>query len=157
MSRGKSRNPPTDPLGFLIFNEIGIIEQLARNRFESVMPHGMALAQFIMLNHLVRMGDGKNPADIARALQLARGAVTNTVQRLEARGFLRVEADPLDGRGKRIFLTDAGRQARKQAVAALVPLIATLEAEIGREAFDAMLPHLQALRAWLDREKQPNR
>ena len=151
------RNPPTDPLGFMVFNEIGIIEQLARNRFESTMPHGMRLAHFTLLNHLMRMGDGRNPADIAGALQLARGAVTNTVQRLEARGFLRTKPDPVDGRGKRVFLTGAGRQAREDAVAAVAPLIARLEAELGRESFRALLPYLQRLRAWLDLEREGDR
>lgn len=153
MSAKANRNPPTDPLGFLVFNEIGIIEQLARNRFESVMPHGMLLAHFTMLNHLVRMGNGKNPADIASALQLARGAVTNTVQRLEARGFLRTEPDPADGRGKRIFITEPGRKAREDAVAAVKPLIVELEGAVGRGPFVALLPHLQRIRAWLDAKR----
>ncbi len=152
--RDPSGYPPSDPLGFVLFNEIGIIEQLARNRFESVMPHGMLLSHFAMLNHLTRMGDGKNPADIAHALQLARGAVTNTVQRLEARGFLRVEPDPEDGRAKHVYLTDAGRRARDEAVAAVAPLIAKLEAELGRDTFDDLVPNLQRLRAWLDEERE---
>jgi DNA-binding MarR family transcriptional regulator len=150
-------NPPSDPLGFVLFNEIGIIEQLARNRFESVMPHGMLLAHFTMLNHLVRMGDGRNPADIAHALQLARGAVTNTVQRLGARGYLRVEPDPEDGRAKRVYLTDAGRRARGDAIAAVAPLIAKLESELGHGMFDDLLPSLQRLRAWLDDEREADK
>lgn len=149
----RSRDPATDPLGFRVFNEIGIIEQLAGRKFESVMPHGLLLAHFTMLNHLTRMGDGKHPAEIATALQLARGAVTNTVQRLEARGFLRTEPDPEDGRGKRVYLTETGRRAREDAIAALAPALQELERELGRETFEALLPHLQKLRAWLDADR----
>lgn len=154
MTGKAARNPATDPLGFLVLNEIGIIEQLARNGFEAVMPHGMRLAQFTFLNHLVRMGDGRNPAEIADALQLARGAVTNTLQRLEARDFVRTKPDPGDRRGKRVFLTAAGRRAREDAVVAVAPLVAELEAAIGRESFGALLPHLQRVRAWLDRRRE---
>ena len=37
---------PTD-LVFRVFNEIGIIAQLAGNAFERVMPDGMTLAQIL--------------------------------------------------------------------------------------------------------------
>jgi hypothetical protein len=43
-----------DPLAFRVFNEIGIIEQLSRNLFERVLPDGLTLPQFTVLNHFVR-------------------------------------------------------------------------------------------------------
>ena len=45
-----------DPELFLFFTEIGIIEQLARNRLESVLPDNMRMSHFVLLNHLVRLG-----------------------------------------------------------------------------------------------------
>ena len=105
-------SPPSDPPLFALLNEVGIIEQLARNRFDAAQADGLLLSHFILLNHLVRVGDGTPPARIASALQLAKGAITNTLQRLEERGLVRVEPDPEDGRGKRVFLTRAGRARR---------------------------------------------
>jgi lipopolysaccharide export system permease protein len=73
-----------DPALFALLNEIGIIEQLARNRFERAQPDGLRLPHFAVLNHLVRLGDGRTPGQIARAFQLTKATMTNTLQRLEA-------------------------------------------------------------------------
>jgi len=157
----KSSKPPKgagknagDPLLFTFFNEVGIIEQLARNRFERVMPDGMRMAHFTMLNHMVRLGDGWTPARLASAFQLTKGAITNTLQRLQARGLVRVRPDPDDGRSKRVFLTPAGRRMRERCIAALAPELARVQAELGRDAIAAALPGLQAVRAYLDNARE---
>jgi DNA-binding MarR family transcriptional regulator len=141
---------PADPAAFRFFNEIGIIEQLARNVFERVLPDGLKVSQFALLNHFVRLGDDKNPADLARAFQVTKGAMTNTLQRLEARGLVTVGPDPDDGRGKRVHITEAGRRVRDRSIAALGPALAVLEREFGEAAFADALPFLERLRASLD-------
>jgi DNA-binding MarR family transcriptional regulator len=144
-----------DPLLFAVLNEIGIIEQLMRNRFEALRPAGLRLAHFILLNHLVRTGDGKNPVSIARALQLAKGAITNTLQRLEERGLVSVLPDPADARGKRVWLTQAGRDARDAVVAQLAASFADVAQAMSPERCQAVLPDLQHLRRHLDRFRKP--
>ena len=139
-----------DPLGFRVFNEIGIIEQLARNRFERVLPEGLKVPHFSVLNHLVRLGDGKSPLRLARAFQVTKSTMTNTLQRLESRGLIRVAPDPDDGRGKLVYLTPAGRRTRQKSVKALAPLLAEVEALLGRKDLAGTLPILQKLRAHLD-------
>src|SRR3712207_5255456 len=54
-----------DPLAFRVFNEIGIIEQLSRTMFERVMPDGLTVPQFSVLNHFVRLGGERSPAQLA--------------------------------------------------------------------------------------------
>ena len=147
---------PGDPVLFTLLNEIGIIEQLARNRFERALAdvaEGLKISHFSVLNHFVRLGDDKNPADLARAFQVTRGAMTNTIQRLAARGLVEVGTDPLDGRAKRVRITPAGRRVRDQAIAAIGPVLAELEAAFGTAAFADALPFLQRLRAHLDRAR----
>ncbi len=146
-------NPKTDPLPFVVFNEIGIIEQLARTRFERVLPDGLKVSHFSVLNHFVRLGGTRSPAELARAFQVTKGAMTNTIQRLEARGLVTVRPDPRDGRGKLVEITPAGRRVREQCVAALGPLLADVQAAFPREEFARTLPFLQALRAHLDRAR----
>jgi len=141
-----------DPPLFALLNEIGIIEQLARHRFERAQADGLRLPHFAVLNHLVRLGDGRSPARIARAFQLGRPAMTNTLQRLEARGLIRLEADAADGRAKRVFLTEAGRARREAAVAAVSRDFAGVEAASGAAPED-LLPGLRALRAALDQAR----
>jgi hypothetical protein len=60
-----------DPPFFVLLNEIGIIDQVAQNRIEAVQPDGLRLPHFVLLNHLMRAGDGALPARVARAPQLA--------------------------------------------------------------------------------------
>ncbi len=142
-----------DPPLFALLNEIGIIEQLARNRFERDQPDGLKLPHFTVLNHLVRLGDGRAPAQIARAFQLGKPAMTNTLQRLEARGFIRMEPDARDGRAKRVFLTPAGRTRRDQAVASATASLAPLAAGLPVPP-ETALPLLRALRSALDRARE---
>lgn len=148
-----SENAPDDPLVFAFFNEIGIIEQLARNAFERVMPDGLRLPHFSVLNHFVRLGGERSPGELARAFQVTKGAMTNTLQRLEARGLIALRPDPRDGRAKLVAITPAGRQVREQAVAALAPQIAALAARFPEAEFARALPFLREVRAYLDRER----
>ena len=142
---------PDDPLAFVVFNEIGIIEHLSRTAFERVLPPGLSLAGFTVLNHLIRLGhEHRAPARIANALQVTRGAITGTVKRLEAHGYVRSDPDPNDGRGKGISVTPAGREARDAAIAALAPLFADLMSRVDTEELARLLPLLQALRRVLD-------
>jgi DNA-binding MarR family transcriptional regulator len=149
----KNRTPEGDPVLFAFFNEIGIIDQLAQARLERALPDGLRAPHFIVLNHLVRLGDDKSPARLARAFQVTKGAMTNTLQRLEARGLIALSADPEDGRGKRVMLTAAGRSMRDQAIAALGPVFADLGAVITTEEVEASLPFLRRIRAHLDRSR----
>ncbi len=145
--------PPRDPPLFSFFNEIGIIEQLGRAQFEQVLPDGLKLSQFTVLNHFARRGGEESPAQLANAFQVTRGAMTNTLQRLEARGLIAIRPDPADGRAKLVSLTDQGRAVREASIAALGPALARLAAAFPPERFAAALPFLQEVRAFLDADR----
>jgi len=132
---------------------VGIIEQLARNRVERNLPYGLKLSQFSVLNHFVRLGGQWAPARLARAFQVTEGAMTNTIQRLEALGFVEVVPDPRDGRGKLVAITEAGRAAHAHSLAALAPDLATIQSEFGTEAFETTIPFLERLRVYLDENR----
>lgn len=136
---------------FSLFNEIAIINQLAEAAFIKVMPHGLSLAGFGVLNRFVRMRlEQDSPSRMANAFQVTKGAMTNTIARLEAAGLVVVEADPDDGRGKLVRLTAKGRAAHVDAVAALSPLLDAVSAQFPNEVLAGLIPGLQRLRAWLD-------
>lgn len=142
-----------DPLLFRFFTEIGIIDQLGRAKFESVMPDGLKMSHFIVLNHLVRLGGDWSPVRLANAFQVTKAAMTNTVQRLEARGLVKVVPDPHDGRGKLIRLTAAGRKMRERCVKNTAPILAELEARIDKKRFAKALPLLEEVRIYLDQHR----
>jgi len=137
-------------LYFSLFLEIGIIAQLSGNRFQRALPFGLTMAQFSLLNHCVRLGDGWTPARLAAAFQVTKGTMTNTLQKLEAKGFIRVDPDPEDARSKRVFLLASGRHAQEASLKALVPEVAQLPAGFPPALAAEILPALERLRIWLD-------
>ena len=139
-----------DPLLFRFLNEVGIIDQLARARLESVLPDGLKISQFIVLNHLVRLGGEWSPARLADAFQVTKGAITNSLQRLETRGLIRVMPDPGDGRAKLVSLTPAGRRMREQCIAAIEPMLIDMQQVFGERRFAEALPLLEEVRRYLD-------
>ncbi len=144
---------PDDPPVFRFFTEIGIIEQLARNAFERVMPGGLTLSQFAVLNHFARRGGSQSPQSLARAMQVSKGTRTNTLQKLEAKGLIAVAPDPADGRAKQVSLTGAGLALRQAAIAALAPDLEGLLGEFGERRFARATPFLAAVRVYLDRAR----
>ncbi len=141
---------PADPVAFRVLNEIGIIDQLARNRFERVLPQGLSIAQFSVLNHFVRLGGEPNLVALSRAFQVSKPAMGKLVHRLAEQGLLDVRADPDDARGKRVKITESGVAMRHACVAALAPEVARLHDALGNDGFERLLPALQRLRQWLD-------
>ena len=139
-----------DPVAFDFFTEIGIIAQLSQSRLQQALPGGLMLSHFTVLNHFARRGGEQSPAELARAFQVTKGAMTNTVRRLEGRGLVAVRPDPGDGRAKLVSLTPAGRAARDDAIAAIAPIIAQLAARFATARFNEALPFLRDVRIYLD-------
>ena len=67
-----------------LFGELFMADQLARARIGKVLPKGMQLSHFAVLNHLARIGEERSPAQLARAFHVTRGAMTNTADKREA-------------------------------------------------------------------------
>ncbi|GGK46165.1 MarR family winged helix-turn-helix transcriptional regulator [Salinarimonas ramus] len=135
---------------FRFLNEVAIVAQLSGNAFEKVMPGTMTLPQFIVLNHLVRLGDGRTPLRIANALQVSKGAMTNTLGHLERAGWIAVRPDDVDRRSKRVDLTGAGREAHAAAIDALGPELAWLAGAVPPARVRAALPLMEEMRRALD-------
>jgi DNA-binding MarR family transcriptional regulator len=140
-------------LYFRMFNEIGIISQLSSNRLERVLPPGMSIAQFSVLNHLVRLGGAWTPSRLARAFQVTKGAMTNTLQRLEAQGLIRINVDPDDARGKLVEITQAGRRMREKCIRATGTAMSDIVKLVPTDNVGAMLPFLEHLRKTLDESR----
>lgn len=148
-----SVNPKDMEAVFGFFNEIGIIAQLAGNAFEKAMPEGMTLAQFSVLNHLCRLGDGWTPHRIARAMQVTKGAMTGTLKHLEGKGLVVITPDATDGRAKRVNITDKGRAMRGDCLGAMAPMLQELLQDFTPAEIGAVAPVLSAVRAWLDNRR----
>ena len=138
---------------FGFFNEIGIVSQLGSALFTRLMPGGLHLSHFIVLNHLVRLGDGRTPVQIANALQVTKATMTHTVTVLTRHGFVEVVPNPDDGRSKLVRLTEAGRAFRDDAIARLAPALGFVADSVSVDEIGAVLPVLEKVRKLLDAER----
>lgn len=143
---------PENPI-YHFFNELGIMEQLVTTRLERALPGGLTKAQFGVLNHMVRLGLEESPAELASAFQVSRPTMTNTVQKLQAKGFVEVIANPDDGRSKIVLITPAGVAVRAEALDALTPLFAEIGTALGLDVFEQAVPLLAKVRTYLDQNR----
>lgn len=142
----------TDPLAFEVFNEIGIIDQLTNAAFTAVLPKGMTIAQFTVLNHFERLGlSEKSPADLASAFQITRPTMTSTLARMEKAGLIAINPDPADGRAKLVSVTKAGRAMRETCLQRLAGPLAEAQAVLSEKTLAQLLPLLKEVREILDR------
>jgi DNA-binding MarR family transcriptional regulator len=141
-----------DDIAVALFGELFMADQLARNRISRVLPKGMELSHFSVLNHLARINDERTPAQLARSFHVTRGAMTNTLNKLEWAGHVHIRPDWEDARQKFVAISPSGRAARESALASVVPLIAEVVQTIGAERVRALLPVLRELRVSLEDE-----
>ena len=138
---------------FSFFTEIGILAQLSQTQFERLMPQGMTLAQFTVLNHCVRVADGKSPAMLARAFQVTKATMTSTLQRLEQKGLVAIHPDRDDGRSKIVHITEAGRAMREACILGIQPWAERIRTKLDEGEIADLLPRLAAVRAILDADR----
>ena len=139
-----------DDTAVALFGELFMADQLARNRISKVLPKGMELSHFSVLNHLARINDERTPAQLAKSFHVTRGAMTNTLNRLEWAGHIHIRPDWEDARQKFVAISPSGRAARDAAVASVVPLIAEVLQSLGADRVRAVLPVLRELRIKLE-------
>ncbi|MFA8385709.1 MAG: MarR family winged helix-turn-helix transcriptional regulator [Pelagibaca sp.] len=137
-------------LYFELFNEIGILSQLSRALFEARLPEGLVLPHFTVINHLIRVQDGRTPLQLARAFQVPKTSMTHTLAGLEKRGFVTMRANPDDARSKQVWLTDAGRTFRNSAIAGIAPDLAGMADTLDSEEVRALIDKLAILRKRMD-------
>lgn len=110
------------------------------------MPKGMELSHFMVLNHFSRLGGEKTPAQLARVFHVTKGAMTNTIRKLDDAGYVHVRPDWDDARRKWVSLSPAGQAARDRAVTNIAPVLDELVAGVRDDELRAALPILRAIR-----------
>ena len=145
-------NDATDSLSVALFGEIFMADQLARNRLSKALPRGMEISHFTVLNHLAHSKGEKSPGQLARTFHVTRGAMTNTLSKLERAGHVHIRPDWDDARRKFVAISPAGRAACDSALGAVTPIVAEVVSAVGADKVKSVLPVLRALRTRLDSE-----
>ncbi len=141
----------TQNLAVTLFSEILAVDQLARSSVARVLPKGMELSHFSVLNHLAYAAVEKSPAQLAQTFHLTRGAMTNTLSKLEWAGWVHVRPDWEDARRKMVSISPSGIAARDAAVAAIAPVIAQVVDTVGADKVRTALPVLREMRVQLSK------
>ncbi|WP_309663906.1 MarR family transcriptional regulator [Tabrizicola sp.] len=141
---------------FAFFTEVGILAQLSRALFEARLPDGFTLSQFTVLNHLIRVKDGRTPLEMARAFQVPKTSMTHSLAVLERHGLIRLAPNLQDGRSKCVWITDAGRTFRQAAISGMTPDLADLAARFPALRLAETLPVLTDLRQIMDQMRDPD-
>ena len=136
----------SDALTVSLFSEILVVDQLARASVARVLPRGMELSHFSVLNHLAHAAAERSPAQLAKTFHLTRGAMTNTLHKLEWAGWVHVRPDWDDARRKMVSISRSGQSARDAALAAISPVIADVVSKVGEDEVRMVLPILREMR-----------
>ncbi len=140
---------PNQNLAVSLFSELLAVDQLARMSVARVLPKGMELSHFMVLNHLAHSTSEKSPAQLAKSFHLTRGAMTNTLTKLEWAGWIHIRPDWDDARRKMVSISPSGLSARDAALSAIAPIISDVVSTVGEDRVKTTLPVLRALRSKL--------
>ena len=112
------REDLTRNFGFLL-NDVA---RLLRTTYDRrVRTLGLTRSQWWVLTHLFR-ADGVTQSELADTLEVEKPTLGRLLDRLEAKGWVRREADANDRRARRVHLTEAAEPALStmRAIAAAV-------------------------------------
>lgn len=137
-------------LAIMLFSEILGADQVLRSRLSKVLPKGMEISHFAVLNNLAWREVERSPAQLAEIFHVTRGAMTNTLTKLEWAGYIHIRPDWDDARRKVVTISPAGRQARETALSYIAPMITKVVDDLGAEKVRAALPILRELRNQMD-------
>jgi DNA-binding MarR family transcriptional regulator len=108
--------------GFLLTDVARLMRILYDRRVKSL---GLTRSQWWVLNHLFR-GDGVTQTELADTLEIEKPTLGRLLDRLEAKGWVRRQADARDRRVWRVYLTDDVEPAMR--------ILRTVAAELRRDA-----------------------
>jgi len=111
LAQWRRERPDIDPAPMAVVGEIWRAgERLRQEVLANWLDWGLDLAGADVILTLRRQGRGKtlSPSVLSKEMMLSTSAMTNRLDRLEKRGFIKRTMDPNDRRGLKIILSDEG-------------------------------------------------
>ncbi len=139
-----------DFLPVIFFSEITTIDQMMRNKISNSLPKGMEISHFSLLNHLSFIKNEKTPAQLAKNFHVTKGAMTNTLGKLETAGYIHIRPDWNDARSKQVSISKAGLEATQDAMTLITPVLNEILNKLDAKKTRLILPILREIRILLD-------
>ena len=116
----QAQRPDLDPWPLGIIGRVARIDLYVQRHSQSwLAPLGLTWETFSMIAALRRAGPpfAQKPSDLLRMTLLTSGAMTNRIDRVEAKGWVQRLPDPADRRGVIVRLTPSGKTLADRAIA----------------------------------------
>jgi len=154
------RTPIYGPGTFTRENSVGylmrrIVQQMVNEVDHRLADGGLTHAQWTPL-FLIHRGEANTLAALARDLQLDAGALTRTLDRLEAKGLCRRERSADDRRVIHLTLTEEGEKAAAPVPAVLCDVSNTMLQGFTREEWETLMGFLRRMVANIETLKAPS-
>ena len=130
----------------ILFSEISTIDQLMRAQISKILPGNMAISHLSVLNQLSSIKNEKTPMQLAKSFHVTKGAMTNTLSKLEASGYIDIRPDLNDARKKQVKISKAGEEAQREAIKSITPILDKVITRLGKEKANLALPIIRELR-----------
>ncbi|QBS46598.1 MarR family winged helix-turn-helix transcriptional regulator [Nocardia sp. CS682] len=131
LAQWREQRPDLDVSPMAVLGRLSRLTQLTGVELRKTFAaHGLDAASFDVLATLRRSDPPHSltPTELMHSAMVTSGAITQRLDRLEERGLVRRTPSESDGRGVRVFLTDAGHDVID---AALPDHVATEERILG--------------------------
>ena len=137
----------------ILLSEIATIEQLARNQLDNALPKNLNISSFSVLNHFSGSKAEKTPLQLARSFHVTKGAMTNTLNKLEKLGYIHIRPDWNDARKKLISISQSGIDARNHAIKSIKPILDEIIMKTDHVTKKKLLGDLRSFRESIEKNK----
>ena len=137
----------------ILLSEIGTIEQLARNKLDNALPKDLNISSFSVLNHFSGSRAEKTPLQLARSFHVTKGAMTNTLNKLEKQGYIHVRPDWNDARKKCVSISQSGIDARNNAMKSIKPILDEIIQKTNHMTKKSLLGDLRNFREAIENDR----
>ena len=135
---------PDQSVGYLMRKVLGSILSQADAQ---LAPHDVTYVQYLPLYKLMHCDACNTVAALARELEVDAGAITRSLDRLEAKGLVRRERSTEDRRVVLLALTDAGREVAAKVPGVLAEVLNAHLSDFNHGEWQQMLQFLQRMLA----------
>jgi DNA-binding MarR family transcriptional regulator len=137
----------------ILLSEIATIEQLARNQLDNALPKNLNISSFSVLNHFSGSKAEKTPLQLARSFHVTKGAMTNTLNKLEKLGYIHIRPDWNDARKKLVSISQSGIDARNHAIKSIKPILDEIIMKTDHVTKKSLLGDLRSFRESIEKNK----
>ena len=131
-----------DPTPLILINEIS---KLFLDKMREIGDNTVSGSYRHLIFHLAQK-DGRTQLELARLTHLKPPTVSLSLAKLEAEGYIRREADPVDLRQTRVYLTEKGRETDNKAREAFFDLENEVVSELSEEEQKRLITTLKKIR-----------